>query len=229
MSLSFPVSWWGTGFWWCQIALVSAVYVFTLESYHLVIFDISWCYRLWLWLVPPRSLCVSISGRPVLLERNWGMKSSGTTGSALGCRWKPAGSCPCPFLGFCVLTVVAWSLLARNLSTSGGRTYALQCVSTLGRPVLSWSDLGKESFSTGFAAGTDGNQKNPVPGCSFVPVFWGLWAGPSEQKWWSYLCSHVCQHSCVASSPLAEHMYGKVWRRNVGSSRHRSSLVLKEF
>jgi hypothetical protein len=36
-----------------------------------------------------------------------------------------------------------------------------------------------EICGTGSALGSDGNQKDPVPGCSLVPVSSGLWAGPS--------------------------------------------------
>ena len=48
-----------TGFWWCQIILVSVAYVLALASCHLVISGVSWSCCLWLWLVPPASLCVS--------------------------------------------------------------------------------------------------------------------------------------------------------------------------
>jgi hypothetical protein len=48
--------------------------------------------------------------------------------------------------------------------------------------------------------GVDGNWKDPVSGYSLVPVSWQLWVGPSEQKWWSYLCSQMCRHSWKISS-----------------------------
>ena len=66
------------------------------------------------------------------------MESCGT-GSALGCRQKPEGSCPQLFLGSCVLMALGGSLLGQEF----------------------------------------------------------------EQKWWSYLCSQVCQHSWETSSLLA--------------------------
>jgi hypothetical protein len=51
---------------------------------------------------------------------------------------------------------------ARNLSRSGGLTCAHRCVSTAGRPT--------PSCDTGLAPGTDGNWKDPVPGCFSVPM-----------------------------------------------------------
>ena len=62
-----------TGFWWCQIALVSVANVLALASCHLVICGVSWSCCLWLWLVPPVSQCVSTSWRPVLSGRILGM------------------------------------------------------------------------------------------------------------------------------------------------------------
>ena len=41
-----------TRFWWCQVALVSIVYVLFLGSCHLVISGFSWFCCLWVWLVP---------------------------------------------------------------------------------------------------------------------------------------------------------------------------------
>jgi hypothetical protein len=71
------------------------------------------------------------------------MKSCGT-GSAPECRWKPEGSCPGLFLGFCVLMVLKGSSWARNLSGSGSLTCAYRCVGTPGRPALSKWYLGME-------------------------------------------------------------------------------------
>jgi hypothetical protein len=68
---------------------------------------------------------------------------------------------------------------------------ASPCVSTPGRLVQPWF--------------VDRNRKDPVPGYSLVPVSWGFWVGPSEQKWWSYLCPQVCQPSWDHFSP------GGIW------------------
>jgi hypothetical protein len=78
-----------TGFWWCQVALVSVSYVPALASCHLVISGVSWSCYLWLWLVPPASLCVRTPGKPVLSGRNLDMEHCGT-GSATGAdrNWK---------------------------------------------------------------------------------------------------------------------------------------------
>ena len=94
-------------------ALVSVAYVFALASPHLVISGVSWSCRLWVWLVPPVSLNVGTPGRPVLSRRNLGMESC-VTGSALGCRWKPEGSCSQLFLGSYVLMTLGWSLLGQE-------------------------------------------------------------------------------------------------------------------
>jgi hypothetical protein len=34
-----------------------------------------------------------------------------------------------------------------------------------------------------------------------------------EQKWWSYLCSQVCEHSWETSSLLEVFGYGELWHR----------------
>lgn len=56
---------------------------------------------------------------------------------------------------------------------------------------------------------SDGNQKDPSTDCSPVPVSRGPQMGPSEQKWWSYLCSQSCEHSWDTSSFL-EFEYGQL-------------------
>ena len=91
---------------------------------------------------------VSTPGRAVLFKTNFGMESCGTW-SAQGHRQKPEGSC------IWLSLAVPWLLCpdgfgwgpswVRNLSRIGGLTCALRCVSTLGRPALSWQDLGMES------------------------------------------------------------------------------------
>ena len=67
-----------TGFWWCQVALVAVAYVLALASCYLEFSGVSWSCCLWLWLVPPASLCVSTPGIPVLFGRNLVMESCGT-------------------------------------------------------------------------------------------------------------------------------------------------------
>jgi hypothetical protein len=189
---------WGgrTGFWWCQIALVSVAYALALASHYLVISGVSWSFWLWLWLVPPASLSVSTPGRQVLSGRNLGMESCGT-GSPLGYRKD--------LVPWCSLVLVFWWLWvgpswARNLNRNVGLIYAYRCVSTPGRPALSQWYLGMECCGTGSAPGAYGDWKDPVPDCSSVPMFWGLQEGPLLQKRWSYLCSQTCQHSWETSS-----------------------------
>ena len=116
-----------TGFWWCQVVLVSVAYVLVLVFHHLVTSAVSWSYCLWLWLVPPANLCVSTPVRPVFSGRNLGMNSCGT-GSDLG-YWKRSGvSRPQLILGSCVLMTLLQSLLGQEFKTSGGLTYARRCV-----------------------------------------------------------------------------------------------------
>jgi hypothetical protein len=114
-----------TGFWWCPVALVSVSYVFALAFHCLVISDVSSSCCLWLWLVPPASLCVSTPGRPVFYGKNLGMKSY-RTGSALGCRQKPEGSCPQMLLDSCVTMVLGRSLLGQEFEQKWWHFLSLQ-------------------------------------------------------------------------------------------------------
>jgi hypothetical protein len=84
-----------------------------LASHRLVISGVTWSCCLWMWLVPPTSLCVRTPGRLVLFWRNLDMESCGTD-SAPGYRWKPEGSCPWLFLGFSILIVLGGSLLGQK-------------------------------------------------------------------------------------------------------------------
>lgn len=159
-----------TGFWRCPVALVSVAYIFVLASCHLFIFGVNWycCFRLW--LVSPVSLWGCTSRRPVFSRRNLGMERYGIV-SAPAHRENPEWYCFWPFLGSCVMMVLGESHCAMNLSSSGGLTCALRCVSTLGRPIQIRWDLGMDSCCTGSAQlGTDGNHKDPVPDHSPVPV-----------------------------------------------------------
>ena len=58
-------------------------------------------------------------------------------------------------------------------------------------------DLGIEICGTESTPGTNGNQKDPVAGCSLVPVSWGLWACPSWTKYLSRSGGPTCAHRCV--------------------------------
>jgi hypothetical protein len=75
----------------------------------LVICGVRWSCCLWLWLVPPVSLCVRTSGKPALSRQDLGMESCGTGGSRH--RWKPGGYCPKLPLSSCVLKAPGGSLL----------------------------------------------------------------------------------------------------------------------
>ena len=72
------------------------------------------------------------------------------------------------------------ALLAVQLFPGGTWVWraVLSGVSALLGPVLSLWDLGIEGCGTGKAPGSDGYRKDPVPGCSFVPVSCWLWVAP---------------------------------------------------
>jgi hypothetical protein len=59
----------------------------------------------------------------------------------------------------------------------------------------------------------DRNQKDPAPGCPLVPVSEWLLGQEFEQKWWSYLCSQVSQHSWETNSLWTVFGYGVLWHR----------------
>jgi hypothetical protein len=88
---------------------------------------------------------------------------------------------------------------------------ALLC--TPGRSVLSGENFGLQSCATGSALGADGNQKDPIPGCSLVHVSWGFWVVSSEQKLWSYLHFQVWPHSWKTRFPQAVFEYIALWHR----------------
>jgi hypothetical protein len=97
---------------------------------------------------------------------------------------------------FLPLSLNVWlSLVLDGLAVSDCCLFLLQaCVSVLlGDQFFPGvgGNLGMESCGIGSAPGTDRNWKDLVHGCSLVPVSLGFPAGPSEQKWWSYLCSQV--------------------------------------
>jgi hypothetical protein len=82
------------------------------------------------------------------------------------------------------------------------------------RQFLFEKNLGMESCGKAQLQGADGNQNDPVPGYSSVPVSWGLQVGPSEQKWCCYLCS---QSSIKISSikTLLENIFMIGEKRNI--------------
>ena len=64
--------------WLCHVAYVFVAYALFPTFCNLVISGVSRSCCLWLWIVPPASLCVGSPGRPVLSGRNLGMESWGT-------------------------------------------------------------------------------------------------------------------------------------------------------
>ena len=84
------------------------------------------------------------------------------------------------------------------------------CVSSTGRPDISGRKLGMESCATGSTLGCKGRPK-----ISCLRLFFGwcvlmalgesLLGQKFEQKWWSFLCSQVYQHS---GRPV---LYGGIW------------------
>lgn len=85
----------------------------------------------------------------------------------------------------------AGSSSTRNASRSS--PCAPRIVHTSEIPALPPGDLGTKSCGTRPPLGAGGKWKDPVR-LLLGSMFWGLQAGPSEQKWWPYLCSLVCQH-----------------------------------
>ena len=147
--------------------MVSVTHLLALVSHHLVTSGVLAGLAVSDWIVPPASPCVSTPGRPVLSGWNFGMESC-STGSAPGCRWTLEITCPrCSLVSWWLWVGSSW---ARILSTSYGLRCAHSCVCTLGRLALSWRNFGMEHCGTGSAMGSEENWKDPVPGCSSVPV-----------------------------------------------------------
>ena len=93
------------------------------------------------------------------------------------------------------------------------------CVSTTRRPVLSKMNLGMENFGTGSASGCtwkpEGSCLQLSLGSSVLMTpGWFFLGQKSEQKWWSHLCSQVCQYSSETSSLPAILGYGALWHRS---------------
>lgn len=145
---------------------------------------------LWLWLVPPASPCVTTPQTPVFSWRNLGMDSCDTW-SSLEYKWKPEGSCPWLFLGFCVLMALDrfllgqefeqkwWSYLYSQICPHSWETSSIPAVFGYG---ALWHRISSGRCGTGLAPDADSNWKDLVPGCSSVTLSWDLQAGRSEQK-----------------------------------------------
>ena len=105
------------------------------------------------------------------------------------------------------------SLLLADLTVSDCGLFLLQAyVSALLGDQLSQGGIwDEELWYRGQLWGTDRNWKDPVPGCSLVPVSWGFRAGHSEQKCWSYLCLQACLHSREISSLPEVFGYWVLW------------------
>ena len=106
-----------TGFWWCQITLVSFAYILALASCHLVISVVSHFLL---------SVTVACPARKPVCQHIWetsSLKEQFVYGELChrvtsGCRWKLEGSCPLLFLGFCVLMALRGSLLGQEVVVS---------------------------------------------------------------------------------------------------------------
>jgi hypothetical protein len=84
------------------------------------------------------------------------------------------------------------------------------CVSTPGRSFLSGRNLAWRAVTQGQLQGANGHQMSQAVLDSCVPRFW---AGPSEQKKWSYLCSQMCSHSWETGFLPVVFGYGALWHR----------------
>ena len=89
------------------------------------------------------------------------------------------------------------------------------CVSTTGWPVLSGQNLGMESCGTESALGCRWKPEGFCPwlflgSCVLMALGGSLLGQEFEQKWCSYLCSQVCQHSWETSFPLLGFGYGEL-------------------
>ena len=114
-------------------------------------------------------------------------------------------------LGFCCLYSCPCLLPSGYLSLCLVPPVSL-CVSIPGRPVLSGRNLDMENYGTGSAPGFRMKPKGSCPQLFLSSYILMALCSPSvqefEQKWWSYLCSHLCQHSWETSSFLTALVYG---------------------
>ena len=121
---------------------------------------------------------------------------------------------------FLPLPLSIWlSLVLAGLAFSACGFSLLLCmyVSTPGRPVLSRRNLGMD-YGTGSAPGFRQKTEESclqlsLGSCVLMALGRSILGQEFEQKWWSYLCSQVCQHSWETSSFLAVFGYGELWHR----------------
>ena len=152
-----------TGFWWCQVALVSVVYVLALGSCHLVISGVSWYSCPWLWLVPSASLCVSTPSISVLSGRN----SLCGPGSTLGTDRNPRDT-----ISDFSLVPVIWGLWSGPSEQIGSLICAYRFVITTWRLTLYWQYFGIGSWCSGIVTRSETRcciwaGKISCPRCSF--------------------------------------------------------------
>jgi hypothetical protein len=101
---------------------------------------------------------------------------------------------------FLPLTLTIWlSLVLAGLAVSNcGVSLLKACVLLLLRDQFS---LGRiwvwRAVAQGQLLGADRNQKDPVPGCSLVPVSWWLWEDPSWARNLSRSGGLTCVYRCV--------------------------------
>jgi hypothetical protein len=92
------------------------------------------------------------------------------------------------------------------------------CVSTPGRPVLYEGNLGIESCGTRSASQCRWKPEGSCPwlflgSCVLIALGGSLLGQEFEQKWWSYLCSQVCQHPWETRSFPVVFGYRELWHR----------------
>jgi hypothetical protein len=116
--------------------------------------------------------------------------------------------CSCPCL---VISSVSWSYCHCLWLVPP----ASLCISSPGRPVFSGRNLDIKGCGTGSAQGSRKKPKGSCP-CPFLGSRVLMAGGVSllgqefEQKWWTHLCSQVCQYSWETSSLLVGQGYGEL-------------------
>ena len=103
-------------------------------------------------------------------------------------------------------------------------------VNTHERPVLSERNLGTEHCGTDSALGCKWNLEVSCPwlfigSCVLMALVMFLFGQEFEQKWWSYLCSQLCQYSWETSCLPVSVAYGELWHR-VSSGCYRTGSTL---
>jgi hypothetical protein len=136
-----------TGFWWCQVALISVAYVLVLPSCHLVISGVSWsAVSDWslslLWACELE--CVRTPGGQSVSGCDWG-GDGWSIGSTPRHRCKQEGFCP-SWVGFLCLLGPQWVPVRPNIGAIVIDSPVILDVSELLWVMLF---LGVESQSTG--------------------------------------------------------------------------------